>query len=84
MRTRYIGLNNSKLLIALIFSAAISALLISPAFADHDEGRGWGGGGGHRGHQEWRDDDDRDRGGYGYGRNYGSYYQPPRNVHEIT
>ena len=63
MKTRYFGSNRSKLLIALIFSTAISALSISPAFADR-EGHGWGGGG--RGdHQEWRGN-----GGGGYGRRY--------------
>jgi hypothetical protein len=67
MKTRYLGLNRSNLLIALIFSTAISALSISPAFAD----RGWGGRGDH---QEWR-------GGYGgryqqpYG--YGGRYPQP-------
>ncbi len=80
MKTRYIRSNNSKLLIALIFSAAISALSISPAFADRDDDHGWSGGRGYdRGHQEWRGDGDRDRdrGGYGYGGGYQPRYQQP-------
>lgn len=87
-KTRYFRLIGSKVVIGLIFASAISALSISSALADHDNGHGRGNRGGgnyghqgrrgdrddYRGHQEWR----RGHNGYGYG-GYRPRYQHPYN-----
>ena len=53
-QTGYFRSLGNKLLLGLVVASAISALSLSPAFADRDYGYGGGYRGGDRGHHEWR------------------------------